>query len=87
MERIMFTGRQLGLIKQCQANGYGWKLFADSVEKQGWCSLKQEDTLCLMTQKISLAKAVKAGHFRNGNTHPGYSNISDNEAARGHDFF
>lgn len=80
----MLTERQQQLIEKCKRAGFGWRKFAESIEAQGWCSPKQEDTLCLMTQKIDHALAVKNGNFRNSGGEP---SISDYEAMRGHDYF
>lgn len=40
-----FTPRQKRLLEKCLKDGFGTFLFAASVEKQGWCSQKQEETL------------------------------------------
>ena len=54
----MFTERQLELIKKAKALNYGYRRFATSVEKQGWCSPKQEDVLC---------KLINDGTYRKNN--------------------
>ena len=48
----MFTERQRRLLDFCKNAGYGWAKFALSVEKQGRCTRKQEDTLCSMHNRI-----------------------------------
>lgn len=81
-----FTIRQREMIDKCKATGYGWGLFAASVESQGTCSLKQEETLYSMCLKIDRAvdrKAAPRTHRSYGAEH----DISDNEAARSHDYF
>ena len=70
-----FTERQQRLIDQCKKAGFGWSKFAESVERSGKCSAKQEDTLCTMKQRIDLAEAVKAGKFKSY----GKNNINDCE--------
>jgi len=62
---MSFTKRQIDLIAFCKSAGHGWKRFAESVEHRGKCSPKQEDTLCIMKQRIELAK-VK---FKNQRKH------------------
>ena len=59
----MLTERQLKLITTCKEAGWGWRKFAKSVEVSGNCTPMQEDTLCLMTQRISCYKARRNGHF------------------------
>ena len=41
----MLTDAQKRLIAKAKAAGFGYALFAASVERQGWCSKKQEQTL------------------------------------------
>lgn len=41
----MLTNAQERLIAKAKAAGFGYALFAASVERQGWCSEKQEQTL------------------------------------------
>lgn len=74
--RQPLTDRQKSLVARCKKAGHGWAAFASNVEAQGWCSPKQEDTLCTMTQRIDLAEARKAGHFKTFGKH----DISDGEA-------
>ena len=71
----MFTERQQRLIDHCKSAGFGWRKFAESVERSGKCSLKQEDTLITMKQRIDQAEAVKAGKFKSY----GKNNINDCE--------
>ena len=54
----MFTEKQQDLIKRAKALGYGYRSFAMSVEVQGWCSPKQEDTL---------RKTISDGTYRKNN--------------------
>ncbi len=72
---MTFTKRQRDLIDFCKKAGFGWRKFAESVERSGKCSTKQEDTLCTMKQRIDQAEAVKAGKFRSY----GKNNINDCE--------
>jgi len=72
---LSFTDKQQRLIDRCKKTGYGWRLFAESVERSGKCSSKQEDTLCSMVQRIDQAEAVKAGKFKSY----GKNNINDCE--------
>lgn len=72
---MSITERQRGLIERCKKAGFGWRKFAESVERSGQCSPKQEDTLCTMTQRIDQAEAVKAGKFKSY----GENNINDCE--------
>lgn len=72
---MSLTERQQSLIDQCKKAGFGWKQFAESVERSGKCSPRQEDTLCTMKQRIDQAEAVKAGRFRSY----GKNNINDCE--------
>lgn len=48
----MFTDHQKELIAFCKRTGYGWAKFATSVEKQGKCSHKQQETLEKMCSTI-----------------------------------
>jgi hypothetical protein len=54
----LFNERQRDYIDRCKLAGFGWRKFALSVEKQGWCSKKQEDTLLKMARRIEM-KPVK----------------------------
>lgn len=49
---MALTERQQRLIDTCKTTGYGWSLFAKSVEASGRCSAKQETTLINMVQSI-----------------------------------
>ena len=51
--------------------GYGWRKFAESVERSGTCSPKQEDVLIGMVQRIDTAER----HFKSY----GKNNINDCE--------
>ena len=81
----LFTTKQIQLLTQCKNAGYGWAKFAKSVEESGNCSPKQEQTLIKMLCRISTANINKSQ--RSQYSHPGYDNISDNEAMRSGDFF
>lgn len=54
----MFTVRQKELIEALSKEGYGWANFACSVERQGWCSFKQEATMERMLKKIVLNRKI-----------------------------
>lgn len=47
-----FTEQQEELIQYLKGVGYGWGKFAQSVERQGWCSPKQEQVMKRMKQKV-----------------------------------
>lgn len=83
----MLSKFQQKLVDTCKDAGYGWAEFAKSVEAQEWCSPKQESTLIGMCARISTANINKAQRRNNGHSHPGYDNISDNEAMRSGDYF
>ena len=79
-----FTDRQRRLIDKAKAAGYGYFLFACSVEKQGRCSPKQEEALYNMLNAYEFRK----NNWRGKRSSNPYSNdISDNEAMRSGDFF
>ena len=83
----MISKFQQGLIDTCKENGYGWAKFAESVESQGYCSPRQETTLISMCSRISTAQINKSQRKSKRYDHPGYDNISDNEAMRSGDYF
>lgn len=56
-----FTEDQQRLINHCK--GYGWRKFAESVEKQEKCSPKQEKTLHSMVEQISLQQERSNRHY------------------------
>jgi len=76
----MFTEYQIDTIEKAKNLGFGYRLFGCSVEKQGWCSPKQEQ---------ALSKMVSAGEYlKNNRSCYGYCpDISDHEAMRSGDFF
>ncbi len=83
----MLTDRQQHLIKQAKELGFGYSIFAANIDRQGFCSQKQED---------SLSNMVSAGDYRKNNWKPnckgsnqqGYTpDISDCEAMRSGDYF
>jgi hypothetical protein len=53
---MTFTLPQTRLIQACKDLGYGYAKFATSVEKQGWCSPKQEATLHKMKHLGTMRK-------------------------------
>lgn len=61
----MFTERQQRLIDHCKSAGFGWRKFAESVERSGKCSPKQEDTLITMKQRIDTAKMQGKSYGKN----------------------
>lgn len=70
-----FTERQQRLINTCLKTGYGWAKYARSVQNQGWCTPKQEETLVSMHQRIT------RGPVRSRRHDAAYDcDISDNEA-------
>ena len=80
----MLTDAQKHLIAKAKAAGFGYALFAASVERQGWCSKKQEQTLRNMLATYEFRKNNWLGKYRR----PRYSTgISDGEAMRSGDFF
>jgi hypothetical protein len=66
----MLTLHQCYLIEECKKIGFGYALFAASVEKQGFCSGKQE---------AALSNMQAAGEYRKnnlaGNHEPRYRDI------------
>lgn len=52
VERTPLSNSDLVHISQLKAAGHGWAKYAVSVEKQGWCSEKQRDTLVSMAHKV-----------------------------------
>ena len=77
----MFTERQLELIKKAKALNYGYRSFAMSVEDQGWCSPKQEDTLCKLISDGTYRKNNWSSSSAAGNKRFAYKHdISDCEA-------
>lgn len=60
----MFTDAQKRLIAKAKAAGFGYSLFAASVERQGWCSRKQEQALRKMLgQNVYLGSNLKRSDF------------------------
>ena len=62
---MSFTERQQRLIERCKKTGYGWKKFAESVERGGSCSPMQEDTLIKMVQRIDTAERQFKSYSKN----------------------
>ena len=80
----MLTDAQKRLIAKAKAAGFGYTLFAASVERQGWCSEKQEQTL----RKMLAAYVYRSNNWKGKSSRPRYSTgISDGEAMRSGDFF
>ena len=80
----MLTDAQKRLIAKTKAAGFGYALFAASVERQGWCSEKQEQTL----RKMLAAYEFRKNNWRGKSRRSRYSTgISDGEAMRSGDFF
>ena len=80
----MLTDAQKQLIAKAKAAGLGYTLFAASVERQGWCSEKQEQTL----RKMLATYEFRKNNWRGRLDLPRYSTgISDGEAMRSGDFF
>ena len=52
------------MIDRCKSAGYGWRKFAESVEKQGSCSDKQDSVLVSMFDKITLHEFAVNGNFK-----------------------
>ena len=60
----MLTDAQKRLIAKAKAAGFGHALFAASVERQGWCSKKQAQTLRKMLgQNVYLGSNLKRRDF------------------------
>jgi hypothetical protein len=87
MEADMLSDRQMHLIKQAKALGFGYSIFASNIERQGFCSQKQE---------AALDNMVSAGEYRKNNWKSscsgrkllGYKHdISDCEAMQSGDYF
>ena len=80
----MLTDAQKRLIAKAKAAGFGYALFAASVERQGWCSKKQEQTL----RKMLDQNVYRSNNWKGRSSRPRYSTgISDGEAMRSGDFF
>ena len=80
----MFTVAQKQMIAKAKTAGFGYALFAASVERQGWCSKKQEQNL----RKMLDAYEFRKNNWRGKSRRPRYSTgISDGEAMRSGDFF
>ena len=80
----MLTDAQKRLIAKAKAAGFGYALFAASVERQGWCSKKQEQTL----RKMLGQYVYRSNNWKGKSSRPRYSTgISDGEAMRSGDFF
>ena len=63
----MLTDAQKRLIAKAKAAGFGYALFAASVERQGWCSRKQEQALRKMLgQNVYLGSNLKRSDFSKG---------------------
>lgn len=62
---MSFTERQQRLIERCKKTGYGWRKFAESVERSGSCSSKQEDALITMVQRIDTAECQFKSYSKN----------------------
>ena len=62
---MSFTERQQRLIDRCKKTGYGWRKFAESVERSGKCSPKQEDALIGMVQRIDTAECQFRSYGKN----------------------
>lgn len=83
----MFSDRQMRLIEKAKKLGFGYSIFASNVERQGFCSPKQEKALDDM---------ISVGEYRENNWKPscggrkqrGYKHdISDCEAMQSGDHF
>lgn len=72
----MLTENQLDLIAKVKSLGYGYQSFAISVESQGWCSEKQEDTL---------RKLLATGIYRKNNWRSSYGSPIKKSLAYKHD--
>lgn len=91
----MITKEQRELIKYLCSVGYGWAAFAVSVEKQGWCSDKQHQTMIRMKRQIRLQQEVIAYKKRQNKSskgaYPEYdlggTGCSDSEAMGLGDYF
>lgn len=88
----MLTERQQHLIDSLKPFGWGYAKFAESVENQGWCSQKQEDTMCHLYNKAVHLKRLARERYAKGamKSYSWYdydSDISDGEAMLSHEFF
>ncbi len=78
----MLTNAQERLIAKAKAAGFGYALFAASVERQGWCSEKQEQTL----RKMLGQNVYRSNNWKGRSRWPRYATgISDGEAMRSGD--
>jgi hypothetical protein len=64
------TNEQQALIDRCKAAGFGWRKFAESVERSGQCSKKQHDALISMVQRLDTfqMKLPSGGRYKNNIT-------------------
>jgi hypothetical protein len=76
--RNKYSDQDLRIIDKLIVAGYGWREFALSVQKQGWITRKQSDTLCKMANDLS-AQKVKA-------TSPKYGNSRRNKYGEMYDY-
>jgi hypothetical protein len=61
------TDEQQALIDRCKAAGFGWRKFAESVERSGQCSTKQHDALIGMIQRLDTfqMRLPSGGRYKN----------------------
>ena len=59
MSRRSYSEQDIRIIEKLIKAGYGWKAFALNVQKQGWITDIQSDTLCHMSNNLS-AQYIKA---------------------------
>jgi hypothetical protein len=59
------TDKQILLISDVMFFGFGYKIFAENVKKQGWCSQKQEAALVNMLEKATQRSSKWGGTVKN----------------------
>jgi len=84
----MFSAKQSELIRRVKTFGFGYAIFATNVERQGFCSARQEGTLRKMEGTYAYRQnnwkpSTRAGRLPNQYKH----NISDAEAMQSGDCF
>lgn len=62
----MILDRQIILMERAKLLGFGYKIFAENIDKQGFCSNKQELSLSRMVEIGELRRAKWGSNRRGG---------------------
>lgn len=67
---MSFTKQQRSLIDRCKKAGFGWRKFAESVERSGKCSDKQHAVLIRMVLRLDTfqMRLPSGGGYKNNIT-------------------